>query len=121
MGLTWKDGAWTALIAVVGVLAWEHFTDQGWPGISGSRVVAVLVFILGVIGYTTGARSLSRKVEDLSLVHRLVRLHSLVILLLTIWIVIFGHNLALAILIGVIVVVWLGSMIVHAFSRKPAA
>jgi len=117
MGLTWKDVAWTSLIAVIGVLAWEHFTDRGWPGISGPRVIAVLVFILGVIGYTTGARSLNRKVEDLSLVHRLVRLHSLGTLTLTIWILIFGHDLALAILIGVIGTVWLGSMIVHLFSR----
>ena len=121
MRLTWKDGAATLIVAVIGTMAWAYFTDQGWPGVSGPRVVAVLAFFLGVIAYTTGARSLNRKLEDLSLPHRLVRFHSLGTLIPTLWVVVFGSDLALAILVGIIGVVWLGVTLVHVFTKAPAS
>jgi uncharacterized protein YebE (UPF0316 family) len=121
MGLRWKDAYATLLIAIVGVLSWAYFTDQGWAAVSNPRGLAAVVTAIGLISYVTGTRTISMKLSDLTLVDRIVRYHPLLAIGLAAWAVITGSELALALLLGLIGIRWLGSIIVHAFSPKTPA
>lgn len=120
MGLTWKDAGATLIVATIGALSWAYFTDLAWPGFSGPRVVAVASFLLGVIACATGARAMNKKEADLTPADRVIRLHAIGAFGIMLWAAITGSEVALAILVGLIGVMWLGSTIAHLFS-KPAA
>lgn len=121
MGLTWKDGTATLLVVAIGVLTWAYYTDQGWPGLSGPRVVAVVVFLIGVAICVTTSRNLNAKEVTLRPIDRIMRAHGIGAFLLTLWAAISGSEVALGILVGLIGVMWLGSTVYHTFSKRPIA
>jgi hypothetical protein len=121
VGLTWKDGTATLLVAAIGVLTWAYYTDQEWPGLSGPRVVAVVVFVIGFSVCVTTSRNLNAKETELRPVDRLIRSHGFGAFVLVLWAAITGSEVALAVLVGLIGLMWLGSTIYHAFSKRPIA
>ncbi len=121
MGLNRRDAGATALVAVIGVLAWAYFTDRGWPLVSGPRVLAVLAFILAVMATAISSRTIHKKLEDLTMAERLVRLRTLGGSILMLWAAITGDEVVLGLLISLIGVVWLSSTIQHTFGKRPAA
>jgi hypothetical membrane protein len=121
MGLTWKDGTATLLVAGIGVLTWAHLTDQGWPGVSGPRVLAVVVFLIGISICVTTSRNLNAKEANLRPIDRIMRAHGIGAFILMLWAAISGSEVALGALVGLIGVMWLGSTVYHAFSERPIA
>jgi hypothetical membrane protein len=121
MGLTWKDGTATLLVAAIGVLAWAYYTDHCWPGVSGPRVLAVVVFLIGFSICVTTSRNLNAKEANLRPIDRIMRAHGIGAFVLMLWAAISGSEVALAVLVGLIGVMWLGSTVHHAFSKAPAA
>ncbi|MBN2177146.1 MAG: hypothetical protein JW722_05755 [Demequinaceae bacterium] len=120
MGLNRRDAGATALVVVIGVLAWAYFTAQGWPLVSGPRVLAVLAFVLGVMASAISSRSIHKKLADLTMAERLVRLRAPGGFLLMLWAAVTGDEVVLGLLISLIGVVWLGSTIQHAFGKRSA-
>lgn len=119
MGLTWKDAVTTVLVAALGGMAWAYYTDQGWPLVSGPRVLAVVAFLVGVVVCATGARNLNAKESELGVGDRLLRSHALIAFALTVWAAITGNEVVIGVLVGLIVAMWLGSTVYHAFSKPP--
>jgi len=102
------------------VLAWAYYSDQGWPLVSGPRVVAVLAFCLSVISLAIGSRSLAKKLDDLTLLDRFARLRVPGSFILMVWVLVTANTVVLGVLVGFIGVMWLGSTIHHALVREPS-
>lgn len=54
MKLSWHDAAATLVVAVAAGLYWAFIADAGLPLVSGPRVLAVLMFVLGVTACAIG-------------------------------------------------------------------
>lgn len=117
MRLNAKDAIATLLVAMVGAIAWAHFSNQDWPLVSGTRTVAVAAFLLGVGACAVGARDLNKKQTELGPRDRLIRAHGALAFVLMVAAVITRNDVALALLVAVIGLAWLGATVRHLLGR----
>jgi hypothetical protein len=114
MRLTWKDGVATLLVAAVVGMYWAYLANVELPLVSEPRALGVAAIVVGLaacaVGSTTTAGT--RFASALG-VFAAVPGFAAIIAIVT------GSGVALAVLVGGIVVMWLAATVQHA-SGHPA-
>jgi hypothetical protein len=115
MRLTWKDGVTTLLTAAVAALYVAFLAGADLPLASSLRAMAAIAFVAGVAGCALGGgpdrdAAQARSAKWYGGIFGTTALVAGVVALIT------GNEIALAILVGSIVVLWLASTIRHAFA-----
>lgn len=120
MSLRWKkDGVATVLIAALAAMAWASYKGWDWPVVASARVVAVLAFVIGLaICVIGGAGSFEKKPEKMGAIQRLFLAHGALAFLLMIAVLIWPRHTLLAILVGVVGLMWLITTIRHALAKS---
>jgi hypothetical protein len=116
MGLTWRDGAGTALVAGAITLYVAHTAGADLPLLSSPRALGALVFVAGMAACSVAA-AVPRVPGWALTLGTALGLTSLVSAILT---VALGSAVSLAVLASTIVALWLLATLRHAASRSAA-
>ena len=114
MRLTWKDAAATTAVAAAGGLYAWHLGAGGTAFVGSTRWVALALFGLGVVACATGA-SYSTTGRYTTAMSR----GAIGALALTMTVLVTGSGTALALLAGVIGLMWLITTVRHALGIYP--
>jgi hypothetical protein len=115
MYLTGKDVAGTTVAALV-VLVYAA-NVEGWWYLGSNRWAAATMLGVGAIGCPVGARIVGEKLTSLPIV--LLGLTGVVALVLAVLAIATGSQWALLTLAIVVVGLWAGATLRHAFTRPP--
>ncbi len=110
MRLSWHDAAATLVVAVAAGLYWAFVADAGLPLVSGPRVLAVLMFVLGVTACAVGGGVVptgTEQPERRSTWTRVFAAHGALAFALMVFVLVTGSTGALAALAALIVALWL--------------
>jgi len=112
MKLSWHDAAATLVVAVAVGLYWAFVADAGLPLVSGPRVLAVLMFVLGVTACAVGGGVVPADTEaegrrSPGVWLRMYAAHGALAFGLMVFVLVTGSTGALAVLTGLVVALWL--------------
>lgn len=110
MKLSWHDAAATLVVAVAAGLYWAFVADMGLPLVSGPRVLAVVMFVLGVTACAVGGGVVptgTEQPEHRSTWVRVFAAHGALAFALMVFVLVTGSTGALAGLAALIVGLWL--------------
>jgi hypothetical protein len=113
MRLTWRDGASTLLTAAVVGLYWAYLADANLPLVAGPRALAGTVMVIGLAACAIGGGDLTAATER-SRYGRVMGAFAAVPGVAGLVTIITGDTVALAIMVGSVVVMWLIATIRHA-------
>jgi hypothetical protein len=119
MSLRWKkDGVATLLVAALAAVAWASYKGWDWPIVASARVVAVLAVVVGLaICMIGGDGSFEKKPEKVGVAKRLFLGHGAVAFFLMIAVLIWPRHTLLAILVGLVGLLWLITTLRHTFTK----
>jgi hypothetical protein len=106
MTLTWRDAAATGVVAVAGAVYWAFQSGAGLPLLSGPRVVAMVVFGLGVGACVLGGSIAGEDATQQRWV-KVYGLHGALAFGLALAVVVTGNRTLLAVLVGLVALLWL--------------
>lgn len=110
MKLSWHDAAATLVVAVAAGLYWAFVADVGLPLVSGARVLAVLMFVLGVTACAVGGGVVPADTDaqgQRGVWSRVFAAHGALAFALMVFVLVTGSTGALAGLTALIVGLWL--------------
>lgn len=111
MKLSWHDAAATLVVAVAAGLYWAFVANAGLPLVSGPRVLAVVMFVLGVTACAVGGGVVPADTEaqghSRSVWSRVFAAHGALAFALMVFVLVTGSTGALAGLTALIVGLWL--------------
>jgi hypothetical protein len=122
MRLTWKDGAATALAAIVVVLYGAYLAGAQLPLVSGPRALAGAVLVLGFVGCGLGGDAAQAATgRQRVLRYTIASVLGVTTLIAGLVALFSGNGLALAVLVAATVALWAEATAFHLFSGPPAA
>jgi hypothetical protein len=116
MRLTWKDGIATVLTAGIVALYAAYVADEKLPLVSGPRVLAGLILVVGLTACAIGGTAIAKDGSAGLTVYVGSTLGAAAFLAALIT-MITGAGSTLAILVGVTVALWLLATVRHAVAR----
>ena len=117
MRLTWKDGAATLLVALVGILAVATVQAWGWPLLGSYRSAGLVVFGVGMLTCPLAGSAL-RTVDDMKEPYvRFASALGVVALIALVGVLIWGTQAWFLALVIDIAVLWAIATIRHAFGH----
>lgn len=114
MRLTWKDAAATALVGGALSLYAGFLAGAGLPLVSGPRMLALAVLVLGVAACVTGGSVLATAGgEPATPLARWFSFFGTIAFVTAVLVMITGSEPLLAVLVGTIVMLWLAATLRH--------
>lgn len=110
MRLSWHDAAATLVVAVVAGLYWAFLAGMDLPLVSGPRVLAVMVFVLGVTACVLGGGVTPTDADTRggrSAWRRGFTAHGALAFAMMVFVLVTGNTGALAGLTGLVLALWL--------------
>lgn len=118
MRLTWRDAMATVLTAGIVALYAAFLAGENLPLVSGARVLAGLILIVGLVACAVGSTAMTTGASTGLTVYVGGTLGAAAFLAALITMV-TGAGSTLAILVGVTVALWLFATVRHAVTRTP--
>lgn len=111
--LTRRDGLATLVVTAAAALYWAYWVGADLPLVSGSRVLSVVVFVLGVTACAVGGNAIVPGESEPRRWAQVYGIHGVIAFMLAILVLITGSSALLAALVALVVLLWLTATVRH--------
>jgi hypothetical protein len=114
MRLTRRDGIATLAVAAVAALYWAYRSGTDLSLLSGPRALSIAVFVLGVTACAIGGNTIGPGQDKQPRWAQIYGIHGALAFVLMVLVLITGSSTLLAVLVGLVLLLWLLTTVRHA-------